>query len=180
MGQVVVLLLVISEHCAFKHILSIPWPLAILTMIEVKTLSKKLIFVHLITVTMKTALYEIKFKKALNRGKLVRINNTISQSLLFTQWSIRFTSRYNVTLFLSISMIFLHSSAIACSSSDKNFTCAGFTVKLPKKCSYRSRLKTKEYGKHDSTKELRNKETMSNVKLQVIIICYILDLNELR
>ena len=62
---------------------------------------------------MKTALYENKFEKALNRGKLVRNNNTISQSLLFTQWSIRFTSRYNVTLFLSISMIFLHSSAIA-------------------------------------------------------------------
>jgi len=62
---------------------------------------------------MKTALYENKFEKALNRGKLVRNNNTISQSLLFTQWSIRFTSRYNVTLFLSISMIFLHASAIA-------------------------------------------------------------------
>jgi len=31
-----------------------------------------------------------------------------------------FTSLYNVTLFLSISMIFQHSSAIACSSSDNN------------------------------------------------------------
>jgi len=51
--------------------------------------------------------------------------------MLFTQWSIRFTSRYNVTLFLSISMIFLHSSAIACSSSH-NFTCPGFTVNRQK------------------------------------------------
>jgi len=66
---------------------------------------------------MKTALYEKKFKKTLNQRKLARlIKNTISQPLFFTQWSIRFTSRCNVTLFLSISMIFLRSSAIVCSS----------------------------------------------------------------
>jgi len=92
---------------------------------------------------MKTVLYEKKFKKTLNQRKLVRlIKNTISQSLLFSQWSIRFTSRYNVTLFLSISMIFLHSSAISCSSSDNNSTCDGFTV-ICQKCSYRSRLRRK-------------------------------------
>ena len=34
-----------------------------------------------------------------------------------------------------------------------------------------------DYGKYDQTEEQRNKETMSIVKLQVIII---LDLNELR
>jgi len=128
---------------------------------------------------MKTALYENKFKKALNRGKLVRINNINSQFLLFTQWSIRFTSRYNVTLFLSISMIFLHSSANACSSSDNNTTYAISRLNCQKMV-IQVTLKTKEYDKHDSTKEQRNNETMSNVKLQVITICYILDLNELR
>jgi len=38
-------------------------------------------------------------------------------------------------------------------------------------------FKTMDYGKYDQTEEQRNKETMSIVKLQVIII---LDLNELR
>jgi len=65
---------------------------------------------------MKTALYENKFKKTLNERKLLRLNkSTISQSLYFTQWSIRFTSRYNVTLYLSISMILLHCATVACS-----------------------------------------------------------------
>jgi len=82
---------------------------------------------------MKTALYEKKFKNTLKIRKLVRpIKNTISQSLCFMQWSVRFTSRYSVTLFLSISMIFLHSSAIACSGSDNNSTCAGFRVNCQK------------------------------------------------
>jgi len=63
----------------------------------------------------------------------------------FTQWSIRFTSRYNVTLFLSISMIFLHYSAIARSGSDNNSTCAGFRVNC-QKIVIQITFKTKEYG----------------------------------
>jgi len=52
-------------------------------MIEVKNLSE-INFCTLITFTMKTALYEKKFKKTLNQQKLVRlIKNTISQSLFF-------------------------------------------------------------------------------------------------
>jgi len=39
-------LAVISEHCAFKHCLSISLPLAIVTVTEVKTSSERLIFVH--------------------------------------------------------------------------------------------------------------------------------------
>jgi len=39
----------------------------------------------------------------------------------------RFASLYKVTLFRFISMVFLHSSAIAC-SSDNNPSCAGFTI----------------------------------------------------
>jgi len=121
--------------CAFKHSLSISLPLAVVTVTEINTLSERLIFVHLITFALKTTLYEKKFKKTLNQRKLVRlIKNTISQSLLFTQWRIRSTSRYNVTLFLSISMIFLHSSTIACNSWDNNSTRPGFTSiakKLP-------------------------------------------------
>jgi len=86
--------LVISEHCAFKHSLSVSLPMAIVTVTEVKTLSERLIVVHSITFTIETALYEKKFKKTLNQLILVRfIKNTISQSLLVTQWSIRFTSR---------------------------------------------------------------------------------------
>jgi len=95
---------------------------------------------------MKTALYENKFLKALDQPKLVRlIKNTISQSLFFTQRKIRFTSRYNVTLFLSISTIFLDSSAIVCSGSDNNSTCAGFTVNCQKML-IQITFKTKEYG----------------------------------
>jgi len=52
----------ISEHCAFKHSLSISLPLAIVIVIEVKASSERLIFVHLITFTIKIALYEKKFK----------------------------------------------------------------------------------------------------------------------
>jgi len=61
------------EHCTFKHSLSISLPLAMVTMIEVKTLSERLIFVRLTTFTMKTALYEKKFKKTLNQRILVRL-----------------------------------------------------------------------------------------------------------
>jgi len=100
-------------------------------------------------------------------------------SLFFTQWSIRFTSRCNVTLFLSISTIFLHSFAVACSSSGNNSTCAGFPFSCQKML-VQITFKTMDYGKYDQTGEQRNKETMSIVKLQVIIICYNLDLNELR
>jgi len=72
---------------------------------------------------MKTALYGNKFKKILNQQKLVRlIKNTIF-SLFFTQSSIMSADRYNITLFLSSSMIFLHYSAMACSLSDNNTTC---------------------------------------------------------
>ena len=38
-------------------------------------------------------------------------------------------------------------------------------------------FKDEGYDKHDSTKEQRNNETMSNVKLQVLTICYLSDLN---
>jgi len=54
--------------------------------------------------------------------KLVRlVKSTIFNLRFFTQSSIGSTSRYNVTLLLSISVIFLHFSAIARSSSDNNF-----------------------------------------------------------
>jgi len=46
------------------------------------------------------------------------------------------------------SMIFLHSSAIACSSSDNYSTCAGFTVNCQKNA-HTDHVKTKEYGKYD-------------------------------
>ena len=83
----------------------------------------------------------------LNQRKLVRlIENTISQFLFFTQWNIRFISHYNVTVFLSISALFLHSSVIACSSSDNNSTYAGFTVNSQKTL-IQITFKTKEYGK---------------------------------
>jgi len=140
--------LVINEHCAFKHSLSVSLPIAIVTVTEVKTLSERLIVVHSITFTIETALYEKKFKKTLNQRILVRfIKNKISQSLLVTQWSIRFTRRYYVTLFLSVSMIFLHSSAIACSRLDNKSTCAGFTancLKMLIQITFKM-----EYGKYD-------------------------------
>jgi len=72
-----------------------------------KNFIREINFCTLITFTMKTALYEKKFKKTLNQRKLVRlIKNTIF-NLFFTQCGIRSASRYNATLFLSISMIFL-------------------------------------------------------------------------
>jgi len=46
------------------------------------------------------------------------------------------------------SMIFLHSSAIACSSSDNN------SVNCQKNA-HTDHVKTKEYGKYDKTKEQR-------------------------
>jgi len=75
---------------------------------------------------MKTALY------IMNSTLLRLIKNTISQSLFFTLWSVRFASLYNATLFLLISMIFLHFSEISCSSSDHNPTRASFTVNCQK------------------------------------------------
>jgi len=50
-------------------------------------------------------------------------------------------------------MIFLHFSAIACSSSDDS-TCAGFMVNCQKML-IQITFKTKVYGKHDLTKEQR-------------------------
>jgi len=109
---------------------------------------------------MKTALYEKNFKKTLNERKLVRLNkSTICQSLYFTQRCISFTSRYNATLFLSISMIFLYFSAIACSSSDNNSTYPDFTVNS-QKCSYRSR---KSVVRMTKQRNRENKETTSIV-----------------
>jgi len=61
--------------------------------------------------------------------------------------------------------------------ADNNSICAGFTVKLPKKMLIQITFKDEGYDKHDSTKEQRNNETMSNVKLQVLTICYLSDLN---
>jgi len=60
---------------------------------------------------MKIALCEKKFKKTLNyQRKLLRLIKEYNLSIsVFTQWSTRFGSVYSVTLFLSISMIFLHS-----------------------------------------------------------------------
>jgi len=52
-------------------------------MIEVKALSVRFNFYRLIIFTMKTALYKKKFKKTLNQRKLVRLKNTIAQSLFF-------------------------------------------------------------------------------------------------
>jgi len=104
---------------------------------------------------MKTALYEKKFKKTLIERKLVRlIKNTISQSLFFTQRGIRFTNRYNVAVFLSISMISLHFSAMACISSDYS-TCVGFTMNCQKML-IQITFNTKEYGISDHQ---RNRET---------------------
>ena len=87
------------------------------------------------------------------------IKNTTSQSLFLTQWSIRLTivnfySRYNAALFLSISLISLHYSAIACSTSDNNSTCAGFTVNCQKML-IQITFKTKDYGKYGLTTEQR-------------------------
>jgi len=54
----------------------------------------------------------------------------------------RFASLYNVTVVLSISVIFLHSPAIAYGrSSANNLTYASNTANFQKKCSYRSRLR---------------------------------------
>jgi len=85
--------------------------------------------------------------------------NTIS--FFFTPSSIRSTSPYNVTLFLSISMIFLHSSAIACSSSD-NSTCVGFTVTCQKMLIHMT-FKT-EYSKYGEKKEQRKQWDTSIIK----------------
>ena len=72
---------------------------------------------------MKTASYE---KKSTKIAKTYKEYN-VSISAFYA--CIRFARLCNITLFLLISMIFLHSSAIACSSSDNNPTCAGFTAK---------------------------------------------------
>jgi len=83
---------------------------------------------------MKTALYESNIVQNTNAEstKIDDLLRTQYLNLFFTQWSIRLTSRYNVTLFLSISLIFRHYSAKAYSSSDNNYTCAGFTVNRQK------------------------------------------------
>ena len=50
-----------------------------------KNFIREIIFCTLMTVTMKTALYEKKFTKTLNQRKLVRlIKSTISQSVFHT------------------------------------------------------------------------------------------------
>jgi len=93
-----------------------------------KNFVREINFCTLVTFTMRGALYVKKFKKTWNKRKLARlIKNTIF-NLFFAQLSIRFNSRYNVTLSLSISMIFLHSSVIAYSSSDNNSTCLDLMV----------------------------------------------------
>ena len=97
---------------------------------------------------MKTALYENRLKKTLNQQQLVRlIKNTISISLFFTQWSIRFSSRYSVTLFVFISQIFMHSSAIVYGSSDNNSTYACFAINCQKHA-HTDHVKTKVYRKY--------------------------------
>ena len=150
-------------------------PLAIVTVIEVKTLFERLIFVYLITFTMKTAMYEEKSKKRLNQRKLVRlIKNTISQSLfLRSGGSLITTMSLTSCPFLWFPCILLQ---LACGSSDNNSTCAGFTV--CQKCLYRSCLRRSSMV--DTTKQ-RNRETRRLwVLLKLQVICYILDLNELR
>jgi len=99
---------------------------------------------------MKTALYENRLKKTLNQQQLVRlIKYTISISLFFTQWSIRFSSRYSVTLFVFISQIFMHSSAIVCGSSDNNSTYSTLVSRLiAKNMLIQITFKTKVYRKY--------------------------------
>jgi len=53
-------------------------------MIEIKTLSEKVNLCTLITFTMKTGLYEKKFKKALNQLKLAKLINPLMSALLST------------------------------------------------------------------------------------------------
>jgi len=76
------------------------------------------------------------------------IKNTISQSLFFTQWSIRFASLYNVTLFMLISMILQHFSAIAYIISNSNPNFVGFMANC-RKMLIQITFETKEYGKYD-------------------------------
>jgi len=79
-------------------------------MVKLKTFPERK-FVYLITFLMKTALYEKKFKKTRNcskffQRKLLSLIKYNFSFFVFTQWSIRFASLYNVTLFLPVSMIF--------------------------------------------------------------------------
>jgi len=48
-----------------------PLVLATVTIMELKTFFERIIFVHLITLMMKTALYQNKFKKTLNQRELL-------------------------------------------------------------------------------------------------------------
>jgi len=82
-----------------------------------------------------------------------------------------FPSLYNVTVVLSISMIFLHSSAIICiSSSDNNPTYAGNTVNY-QKCWYRSRLGPRQMLIMTKQWKRESKET-SVVEAKVTICPY--------